>query len=99
MNPFKKIAEIFNNKEIILRYKHGKPVWKKTPYIYYRKPGENFIIQFEFDGRIFEILKKYELLEQIGGNWEEHSTTYLLDFNKLKKLFISIRDKKKGNRL
>lgn len=97
MNQFQILVEIFHNKEIIVRYKHDKySTWKKTTYIYYRKPNSKFPIQLEFDERVFELLKKYELLDQTGGNWEEHSSTYILDIAKLKKYFISYRDKEKN---
>jgi len=36
------------------------------------------------------------LLDQTGGNWEEHTRTYILDLDKLKSYFTSISLSKKN---
>lgn len=90
MNPFKKIVEIFNDKEIILKYRKGKYAVDKVPFafVYYTK--HSFPTKLEIDHSIFEILLRYDLLDQTGGNWDEHSTTYILDLYRLKSYFNSI---------
>jgi len=91
MNPFKKIVKIFNNKEIILKYKKSKYDTDKVPYafVYYTK--NSFPTKFEIDHSVFEILLRYDLLDETGGNWEEHTRTYVLDLDRLKSYFNSIK--------
>lgn len=36
------------------------------------------------------------MLDQTGGNWEEHTRTYILDLDKLKSYFTSISLSKKN---
>lgn len=64
MNPFQKIVAIFSNKEIILKYKIGKYVVGKvsSSFIYYTK--HSFPTKLEIDHGIFEILLRYDLLDQ-----------------------------------